>query len=116
MTLNHLNLAVTDVLQTQAFLEKYFNLHPLTKSYASLVVLQDDQGAVITLSNFDRATHVAYPEHFHIGFIQGSERHVNELHQRLKDDGIEVAAPRRFHGSWTFYVRAPGGILIEVLA
>ena len=33
----------------------------------------------------------------------------------LRADGFDVPPPRRFHGSWTFYFRAPGGFTIEVL-
>lgn len=116
MILNHLNLAVPDVPQTQAFFEKYFGLQAVTKPNAALVVLRDDAGMVLTLSNFDRAPEVVYPEHFHIGFIQENPAQVDALHQRLMADGFAIDPPRKFHGSWTFYLRAPGGILVEVLA
>jgi lactoylglutathione lyase len=39
---------------------------------------------------------------------------VNELNQRMKDDGFDVEPPQRLH-AWTFYVQAPGGFTIEVL-
>ncbi|MDO7853827.1 VOC family protein [Hymenobacter convexus] len=116
MILNHLNLAVSDVPQTQAFFEKYFGLQAVTKSNDALVVLRDAAGMVLTLSNFDRAAEVRYPEHFHIGFVQASPDQVNELYQRLTADGFTIDPPRKFHGSWTFYLRAPGGIMVEILA
>ncbi len=116
MVLNHLNLSVSDVPQTQAFLEKYFGLRATTKASPALAVLQDDNGLLLTLSNFDRAPAVTYPAHFHIGFVQESAAQVDALHQRLAADGFAVDPPRKFHGSWTFYLRAPGGILVEVLA
>ncbi len=116
MLLNHLNLAVSDVPQTQAFFEQYFGLQALSKPNAMLAVLRDEAGLVLTLSNFDRATAVAYPADFHLGFIQESAAHVDALYQRLLADGFAVDPPRKFHGSWTFYLRAPGGILVEVLA
>jgi lactoylglutathione lyase len=50
-----------------------------------------------------------------VGFIQESEQRVDEINQRLKDDGFEVDPPARLHGSWTFYFRAPGGFMVEVL-
>src|SRR5262249_27605188 len=59
---------------------------------------------------------VKYPATFHIGFIQESEGRVNEINQRLKDDGFNVPPPSKQHGSWTFYFPAPGGFTIEVLA
>jgi lactoylglutathione lyase len=58
---------------------------------------------------------VSYPKTFHNGFIQDSEEKVNEINQRLKEDGFDVAPPKRSHG-WTFYVMSPGGFRVEVIA
>jgi lactoylglutathione lyase len=52
---------------------------------------------------------------FHVGFIQESEQRVDEINQRPKDGGFDVDQPGRLHGSWTFYFRAPGGFMVEVL-
>lgn len=79
-----------------------------------MAFLLDDDGLVLTLMKAGQATEVKYPGSFHIGFIQESEAWVNELNQRLKDDGFDVEPPQRSH-AWTFYVRAPGGFTIEVL-
>jgi lactoylglutathione lyase len=62
-----------------------------------------------------KAGGVNYPSTFHIGFGQESEEKVNEINQRLKEDGFAVEPPQRFH-AWTFYVQAPGGFTVEVLA
>jgi len=62
-----------------------------------------------------RGAQVSYPKTFHIGFGQESAEKVNEINQRLKDDGFEVEPPQRSH-AWTFYVNAPGGFLIEILS
>jgi lactoylglutathione lyase len=113
MKLNHLNLTVSDVLETQAFLEKYFGLKPMGKANANMAFLSDDNGAVISVM---KGADVSYPETFHVGFIQESEERVNEINQRLKDDGFNVKPPQKFHGSWTFYFQSPGGFTIEVLA
>lgn len=117
MNLNHINLAVTDVAKNREFFETYFGFECLLKQKAngSLAVLRDGNGLVLTLSNFDQAGEVHYPDSFHIGFMQESPERVDEINRRLKDDGYDVEAPRRFHGAWTFYFRAPGGFLIEVL-
>ena len=112
MKLNHLNLTVNDVLGTSAFLEKYFGLQTRGKGNTNMAFLSDDNGAVISLM---KGPDVSYPETFHIGFIQESEARVNEIHQRLKNDGFDVNPPKTFHGSWTFYFQSPGGFLIEVL-
>jgi len=38
---------------------------------------------------------------------------VDAIHARMIADGMDVAAPQRAH-SYSFYVRAPGGFLVEV--
>jgi catechol 2,3-dioxygenase-like lactoylglutathione lyase family enzyme len=126
MKLNHLNLTVTDVTETRKFLETYFGLqgkvNPYTgesiesgKENRNFAMLFDDNGLVLTLIGAGKATEVTYPATFHIGFIQESEERVNEINQRLKDDGFDVKPPQRLHG-WTFSVVAPGGFAVEVLA
>jgi lactoylglutathione lyase len=111
MKLNHLNLTVNDVKAAREFLEKYFELQTKETRGNSFAVLFDDDGLVLTLM---RGAQVSYPKTFHIGFIQASEERVNEINQRLKDDGFDVEPPQRSHG-WTFYVEAPGGFTVEVL-
>jgi lactoylglutathione lyase len=117
MKLNHLNLTVKDASETAAFLEKYFGLRGEAgvEQKKTFAVLRDDNGMVLTLIRASRDTEPVYPETFHIGFIQESEQRVNEINRRLKDDGFEVPPPDRLHGAWTFYFRAPGGFVIEVL-
>jgi lactoylglutathione lyase len=117
MKLNHLNLTVTDVSEAHSFLEKYFGLKSMGCN-KNMGFLSDDDGAVISLTNMKigKETEVRYPANFHIGFIQESEARVNEINQRLREDGFDVASPARLHGSWTFYFPAPGGFTIEVLS
>jgi lactoylglutathione lyase len=117
MKLNHLNLAVPDVQETREFMEKYFGFQSRgVKGSSTIAVLFDDDGFVLTLSNPERATEVSYPGSFHIGFGQESPERVNEINERLKNDGFDVQPPGKQHGSWTFYFRAPGGFTIEVLS
>jgi lactoylglutathione lyase len=114
MKLNHLNLTVTDVPATRRFLETYFGLRPMAGEAASksFDVLFDDAGLVLTLI---KGRDVKYPSTFHIGFLQPTERHVDELNERLRADGYPVKPAGRAHGAWTFYFRAPGGFVVEVL-
>jgi lactoylglutathione lyase len=116
MKLNHLNLTVTDVLETYRFLEKYFGL----KQYGTLApskamgFMSDDNGLVLALFR-GKDGKVSYPPGFHVGFVQESEVRVNEINARLQEDGFKVPKPARMHGSWTFYFNAPGGFMVEVL-
>jgi len=116
MKLNHLNLTVTDVPAAHSFLEKYFGLQSMGCN-KNMGFMTDDNGAVISLMSpkVAKETDVTYPKSFHIGFMQENEEQVNQINQRLRDDGYEVDAPSRQHGSWTFYFQAPGGVVIEVL-
>jgi catechol-2,3-dioxygenase len=117
MILNHLNLAVTDVQKAKGFLVKYFGLDTEGKTGSDTIAfLRDDNGMVLTLTNFNRGADVKYPATFHIGFIQESRERVDEINRRLKNDGFDVDPPAKIHGSWTFYFVAPGGFVIEVLA
>jgi lactoylglutathione lyase len=110
MKLNHVNLTVTDVQAAAHFLETYFGLRKQGGN-KGFTVLFDDDNLVLTLM---KAGQVSYPSTFHIGFGQPSEEHVNEIYQRMKDDGFEVKPPQRSH-AWTFYVQAPGGFTVEVM-
>ncbi|MCR8842292.1 VOC family protein [Paenibacillus sp. SC116] len=111
MKVNHLNLTVTDVIATSEFLEKYFGLLTQGTRGDGFAFLSDDNGMVLTLMKGGK---VNYPSTFHIGFMQENEEQVDELNQRLKEDGFDVEPPQRWHG-YTFYVKAPGGFTVEVL-
>ena len=115
MVLNHLNLTVPDVSRTRAFFETYLGLRCVAeRGRDSIAILTDDSGFILSLSNFEKVDEVAYPGAFHIGFMQPSRERVDEIYERLKSDGIATEPPREFHGAWTFYLRAPGGFLVEV--
>ena len=116
MKLNHINLTVTDVPAAHAFLQTYFGLRPIegTPRTDAIDILQDDDGLVLTLMRAKRHAEVVWPASFHVGFMRPSPEQVDELNRRLRDDGFNPPAPRRFHGSWTFYFEAPGGFPVEV--
>ncbi|MCK0469853.1 VOC family protein [Halalkalibacter sp. APA_J-10(15)] len=111
MKLHHLNLTVTDVAASRAFLEKYFGMQCVSSRGNGFVAMFDDDHFVLTLM---KGTNVQYPATFHIGFPQENEDQVNMIYQRLKEDGFEVEPPQYSHG-YTFYVEAPGGFTVEVL-
>jgi lactoylglutathione lyase len=115
MKLNHLNLTVSNVLAAQNFLEKYFDMHLQQGSTKNFAVLFDDNGLVLSIMKAGHNTEVKYPGNFHIGFIQTSESQVDELNRRMKNDGFAVQPPEHHH-AYTFYVDAPGGFTVEVLA
>lgn len=111
MVLNHLHLMVSDASGAAAFLESYFDMRPFPGAREKFVVMGDERGMILTLM---QAKDHAYPKHFHIGFGQADEASVNKLWLRMSDDGLAPSKPERAH-AWSFYVRAPGGFLVEVL-
>src|SRR6266436_4522698 len=97
MKLNHLNLTVSNVPDTHRFLEKYFGLRSIagTKPSEAVSFMSDDNGLVLALFRVAKGTELKYPAGFHIGFIQESDERVDEINQRLREDGYEVAEPSR---------------------
>jgi lactoylglutathione lyase len=112
MRVNHLHLMVPDVPAASAFFEKYFDLRK-TAGNTGLTVLLDDGGFVLTLMKARSRSSGTYPENFHVGFFLDSEAQVDAIHGRMTADGLEVALPQRAH-AYSFYVRSPGGFLVEV--
>ena len=112
MNLNHTNLTVTDVRAASQFLETYFGLQSMGGN-AGMAFLRDEQGFILSLMKAKQDSNLSYPETFHIGFFVENETIVDEIHQRLKNDGYEATEPSRHHG-YTFYVKAPGGFTVEL--
>jgi lactoylglutathione lyase len=114
MKLNHLHLTVDDVPATRSFLERYFGLRPSDEGHKNFAMLLDDDGLVLTLIGAGKSNTVSYPKTFHIGFIQPSEAQVDEINQRLREDGFDVEVPTHQRGAWAFSFQAPGGFKIVV--
>ena len=49
----------------------------------------------------------------HRFFIESEER-VDEIHRRLQEDGFDGPPPENTGHSYGFYVKAPGGFMVEV--
>ena len=110
MKLNHINIAVKDVVTTKEFLENI-----LVKMYCfrgnMFTALNDDDGLLFNLIKDENAS---YPDTFHIGFPQEDEESVDRIYETLKEDGFEVWEPALAHGSYTFYFKSPGEFTIEI--
>ncbi|WP_422927873.1 VOC family protein [Singulisphaera sp. PoT] len=116
MRLNHLNLTVPDVAETRAFFETHFDMKCVVeRGRNAFALLLDESGFVLSLNNFGNEKTIEYPEAFHVGFMVESRERVDEIRKRLEDAGLDVEPAKEFHGAWTFYFKAPGGFLVEVL-
>jgi len=114
MKLDHINLPVADVSATRDFFEKYFGFRCIAEPTDANVVLMDNAGLVLTISNFDHADKVTYPKWFHVGFMQESDDKVDDIYDQLKSAGMQPGKPKNMHGARTFYFTAPGGFTVEV--
>ena len=113
MKLNHVNLTVFDALETRLFLEKYFGVRGQEGGNRGFQVLYDDNDLVLTLIK-GRAEDVKYPPTFHIGFIQPSERQVDEINA-AQGRWLRRAAAKPSARLVDVLFTAPGGFVIEVL-
>jgi catechol 2,3-dioxygenase-like lactoylglutathione lyase family enzyme len=111
MHLNHLDLPVPDVAATADFFVRGFGFALLFTRGDEMALLRDGEGFVLALS---RGTKPAYPPDFHVGFLQPSDAAVHALHGRLRDAGIDAPAPAIAYGCLQFWLRAPGGVTIEI--
>jgi lactoylglutathione lyase len=68
---------------------------------------------VLTLMKAGSRVAHGYPENFHVGFFVADAARVDEIHRRMRDDGLDVPPPTRGH-AYSFYAAAPGGFLVEV--
>ena len=117
MTINHLNLPVSNVAEATTFFESHFDFKCLeTKGDNMIAVLRNpaDFTLVLMSSKMNRNENTAYPDAFHIGFILDSTEKVNETFSKLKAGGIQLERePQKIRDSFGFYFYF-GELFIEV--
>jgi len=107
MTINHLNLPVSDVAAATTFFESHFDFKCLeTKGDNMIAVLTNpaDFTLVLMSSKINKGENTAYPDAFHIGFILDSAEKVNDTFSKLKTGGIPLERePQKIRNSFGFY-------------
>lgn len=107
MTINHLNLTVTDVARVVTFFETYFEFNcSLIKGDKLIAILENKKNFVLVLmaSTLNQKGNSTYPDAFHIGFILDTREAVDHLHQQLIEGGITIAqSPKKIRNSYGFY-------------
>lgn len=116
MQLNHLSMAVPDVVAAAEFFEHYFDFKPAEiKGNNRIAVMTGTDGFVLVLSNLRGEEAPGYPQEFHFGFLLTDMEQVNVLYNRLQTSEAKLdMAPRKIRDSWGFYFHMPGGIMGEV--
>jgi len=104
MKLNHINLVVSNVEDAIIFFETYFNFTCIEIKGENIVaVLIGSDGFTLVLMK-NKSGAPAYPEAFHIGFMQNSKDEVIEIFQKLKiADFVGGQEPKKIRDSFGFY-------------
>jgi predicted enzyme related to lactoylglutathione lyase len=107
MTINHLNLPVSDVAGAITFFESHFDFKCIqTKGDNMIAVLKNaaDFTLVLMSSKMNQNGSNAYPDAFHLGFMLEDTDRVTETYQKLKTGGIQLdREPQKIRDSFGFY-------------
>lgn len=114
MTLNHLNLVVTDVAATRHLFETYFHFScTVVKGDNAIAILKGSNNFTLVIMK-GKENVITYPQAFHIGFMLPDKNAVIETYQKLKAGGMPVGEePRNIRDSFGFYFTFDG-VMIEV--
>ncbi|HZQ56271.1 MAG TPA: VOC family protein [Bryobacteraceae bacterium] len=117
MTLNHIDLQVSNIDDARKFFENFFGLRCTYRRGGQIAFLVDDGGFELGLSNLHNSPPPVYPREFHIGFIQDNLDTVREIYERLKDAGVPIKFELQEAGpNLAFQCVAPDSIVVEVRA
>lgn len=109
MRLNHMEIAVADAEAAALFFQRHFGFRDVAPGGPGWRVMADTSGFVLVLNRQDDC---AYPEGFHIGFLQTERAAVDLAYQRLRDAGAEIVHPLSdTAGAWLFLCRVPGSLI-----
>lgn len=117
MTLNHVDLQVSNVSKAREFFETNFGLRCTFQRREQLAVLEDDSGFQLGVSNLFNSALPAYPSDFHIGFILTREAEVRAMYERIRNAGVGIKTELSRGGPNLYFMCVgPDGIMIEVRA
>ena len=112
MKLNHLSFPSTDVAATAAFFVQHLGCTGATHGPGSCILKRPGFDIVIDDA---RGKDLTWPRDFHIGFELPSVEAVRTLHDRFRNDGVEIETAFFKHARGSrFFCRAPGGVLVEI--
>jgi predicted enzyme related to lactoylglutathione lyase len=104
MTINHLNLIVTDVTKAVQFFETYFEFTcEFIKGDNVIAVLKNNENFTLVIMA-NKNGDIIYPKDFHIGFMIDSSEQVDALYEKLGNGKVAVTqSPRKIRDSYAFY-------------
>ena len=127
MRIEHIAMYVTDLEKAKDFFVKYFhaavdeNYHNKATDFRSYFLSFDDGARLEIMTNLQMHVQVdskalEHTGYIHIAFRLGSKQAVDELTQRLREDGYPVVSEPRMTGD-SYYESCIAGIegnLIEI--
>jgi catechol-2,3-dioxygenase len=118
-SLNHANLTTYDVPALTEFFQNIFGLQVIDQRGASLAVLRDTSGFLLTLMRDKAMTpDHGYPGFFHVGFLQPTQAAVDAQYEALAKANYAAPKPATLQRggppTYGFYCQAPGGVTVEV--
>ena len=118
-TLNHINLAVSNVPELIRFFQAGFNFRIAEqRGTGKFAILLGEDNFALILMHDKNVTATTYPGLFHVGFLVDSTEKVNQHHTRIIEAGFDAPNPaileRGGGKTFGFYCHAPGGVMVEV--
>lgn len=118
-TLNHINLATSDVAELTRFFQTSFGFRLVAqRGNGNFNLLAGEDGFILALLQDKNVTPNTYPTTFHVGFLVSSPEKVREHHCRITEAGFDAPAPALLpqggRNAYGFYCHAPGGVMVEI--
>lgn len=114
MRLNHLDLQVSDVVETAALLEDLLELRVVSnRDSAAIAILEDSAGFTLVLQRRKREDE-RYPEGFHFGCLVDDAAIVTRFHEKARARGLAISDVLRNGRGVLCYAQIGDGILMEV--
>lgn len=112
MKLNHLDVQVPDVQACAAFFTTHFDFTQVSNPHSPAIAILTGEGPfTLVLQHHPKPE---YPEGFHLGFLVDDVHTVHEHRARLVAANLSPSAVQVNGRGTMFYLRAPGGVLVEV--
>ena len=117
MTLNHLDLQVSDVDVAREFFERFLGLRCRYQRQKQIAIFESESGFEFAVSNLFNSPPPAYPPDFHLGFVLEHSSDVREVYDRLKSAGVAMRLDLGVQGpALVFQCLGPDNIPVEVRA
>lgn len=106
MTLNHINIVVSDIPKAISLFENHLGFKCIDNRKDMIAVLTNTHEFALVLwcSKLNKTQTVEYPENFHIGFYQPDREAVIAIYEKLQSEQVVFESePRKIRNTFGFY-------------